>query len=182
MSRHLKIATEVAKLVDEKNRAYGDSVSATAAILGYLYPGGIPVAAYQDAALIIRTLDKLKRIATSEGRADTMGEDPWKDVVGYALRAVEMSSGYGYEELEPKVLASSTSLGTKDGWEEVIHLTDADIVECEEPTTAPYDTPNCYYTCTCNYTAAPGRREDYYCEKCFSNVTTPVYLATLEDE
>jgi len=30
-------------------------------------------------------LDKLKRIATAAGKSDPGGENPWRDIAGYAL-------------------------------------------------------------------------------------------------
>lgn len=80
------IAAGIASTVAEKNAAYGDSVTRSADIMRVLYPDGIPVAAYGDALLIVRVLDKLSRIATDR---DALGESPWRDIAGYALRACE---------------------------------------------------------------------------------------------
>lgn len=81
------IAAELAALVQRKSAAYGDSVTRSGEIMRILYPDGIPVTAYRDALLVVRVLDKLSRIATDR---DAFGEDPWGDVAGYALRAVEL--------------------------------------------------------------------------------------------
>lgn len=80
------IAADIAATVAEKNAAYGDSVTRSADIMRVLYPDGIPVSAYKDALLIVRVLDKLSRIATDR---DALGESPWRDIAGYALRACE---------------------------------------------------------------------------------------------
>ena len=80
------IAADIAATVAEKNAAYGDSVTRSAAIMQILYPDGIPVDAYKDALLVVRVLDKLSRIATDR---DALGESPWRDIAGYALLACE---------------------------------------------------------------------------------------------
>lgn len=79
------IAAEVAKLVEEKQAAYGDSFGRSGAVLDLLYPAGIPVEAYDDALAIVRVVDKLFRVATDR---DALGESPWRDIAGYALLAV----------------------------------------------------------------------------------------------
>ena len=83
-----KIAEEVGDLVAKKDRAYGNSLTASEAIMEQLYPKGIPVKAYRQALIVVRVVDKLKRIATDK---DAFGEDPWKDVAGYSLRAVQLN-------------------------------------------------------------------------------------------
>ena len=80
------IAAELAAVVERKSAAYGDSVTRSSQIMRILYPDGVPVTAYRDALLVVRVLDKLSRIATDR---DAFGEDPWGDVAGYALRAVQ---------------------------------------------------------------------------------------------
>jgi len=76
----------VGELVDEKARQYGGTSAKTAAIIAQLYPNGIPVHAYPDLLLMVRTLDKLSRIAQRgpDGK-DLGGESPWRDVAGYGL-------------------------------------------------------------------------------------------------
>ena len=77
-----RIAAELANLVAEKQRAYGDSVGRSEKIMAILYPDGISVEQYKDALPLIRVLDKLSRIATDR---DALGENPWKDISGYTL-------------------------------------------------------------------------------------------------
>ena len=125
------IGREIGKLVDEKSKAYGDAVGSTGAILKALYPEGIPVEQYTTAALIIRILDKLKRIATD---ADAFGEDPFADVAGYALRAVEMrrrSKAWGvvFENCEVMSAGGWDADGREVSDDEVIELSEADIIE-----------------------------------------------------
>jgi hypothetical protein len=83
----LDLATEIGKLVEEKNRAYGDSFAKTGDFLRLLYPNGIPPEKYGDALCIVRIFDKLKRIATDK---DALGESPYRDIAGYALLGLRM--------------------------------------------------------------------------------------------
>jgi len=76
----------VGALVDDKRRQYGDSAERVGRMMEVLYPNGVPRHAYGDALLIVRTLDKLCRIANrDEDNRDLGGESPWTDVSGYAL-------------------------------------------------------------------------------------------------
>ena len=77
-----KIASEIGKLVSDKNKAYGDSFGQASKILEVLYPKGIPVSGYRDALALIRVIDKLFRLANKK---DAFGESPWRDICGYAL-------------------------------------------------------------------------------------------------
>lgn len=76
------IATGLAELLVEKQRAYGDSFSRSQSIIKVLYPNGIPPSKYQDALTIIRVIDKLFRIATND---DPFEEDAWIDIAGYGI-------------------------------------------------------------------------------------------------
>ena len=71
--RYLQIAESVARLVIEKQAAYGDSFGRSGAVMAILYPEGIPPEAMEDALTIVRVLDKLFRIATDR---DALGESP----------------------------------------------------------------------------------------------------------
>lgn len=80
--KYEKIGKEIGKLVDEKNKAYGDSFSQSDKILKILFPNGIGPEAYNDLLTITRVIDKLFRIATDK---EAFGESPWKDIAGYAI-------------------------------------------------------------------------------------------------
>lgn len=80
-----QIGSDLGALLEEKQAAYGDVFSATPAIIGLLFPDGIPVLAYRDVLTIVRIVDKIGRICTAAGRGDPMGEDPWRDIAGYAM-------------------------------------------------------------------------------------------------
>lgn len=82
MKDYVAIATEVGKLIKEKQFAYGDSFSKSKQIINILYPDGISPDKYQDALTIIRIIDKLFRIANKK---NAFGESPYKDIAGYAL-------------------------------------------------------------------------------------------------
>ena len=80
-----KIATEIGKLVDKKNIAYGSSFLKSEKILKILYPNGIQPEQYKDMLAMTRIIDKLFRIAT---RKEAFGESPFKDIAGYGILGV----------------------------------------------------------------------------------------------
>ena len=81
-----RIATDIGKLCDEKNKHYGNSFAQSKEFLQLLWPNGVPVESYTDMLGIIRIFDKLKRIATSP---EAFGENPCSDVIGYALLMIK---------------------------------------------------------------------------------------------
>ena len=83
---YARIARETAELVIEKQAAYGDAFGKSGEVMKLLYPNGIPPEKLNDALTVVRVLDKLFRIATAR---DALGESPWRDILGYALLAVE---------------------------------------------------------------------------------------------
>ena len=85
MKDYPHIGSEVGKLVQEKQRAYGDSFTKAGQIMRVLYPDGIKPEGMDEALTVVRVLDKLNRIATAQGEADPMGESPWRDIAGYSL-------------------------------------------------------------------------------------------------
>jgi len=82
-----RIAAEIAKLVSEKNIAYGNSFGKSANLIKDLYPNGVSVDQYDDFLCVIRVIDKLFRIAT---RKKAFGESPWRDIVGYGILAISV--------------------------------------------------------------------------------------------
>lgn len=85
---YAKLALRVARLVEEKQLAYGDSFGKCGEFLKLLYPDGIPVEKYTDALCVVRIFDKLMRIATDK---DALGESPYADILGYALLGLRRS-------------------------------------------------------------------------------------------
>ena len=81
-----RIGTRIGKLVDKKNRAYGDSFNKSGAVLTTLYPDGIKPEQYTDMLCIIRILDKLFRIASQK---EAFGESPYGDIAGYGILGVK---------------------------------------------------------------------------------------------
>lgn len=77
-----RIAEEIGELVELKNEKYGDSFRKSGGILQVLYPDGVLPEQYDDMMAVVRIIDKMFRIATDR---DAMGENPWKDICGYAL-------------------------------------------------------------------------------------------------
>jgi hypothetical protein len=80
--KYERLALEIGKLVDTKQKAYGDSFSKAEEFLRILYPNGIRKHQYKDLLTIVRIFDKLMRIATDK---DALGESPFSDIVGYGL-------------------------------------------------------------------------------------------------
>lgn len=80
--RFQKIGTEIGKLVDKKNNAYGSSFEKSQKILEILYPNGVKPEQYKDMLAITRIVDKLFRVATSK---ESFGENPFTDIAGYGI-------------------------------------------------------------------------------------------------
>ena len=84
-NKYAAAALEVAELVARKQEAYGDAFTRSGEVLKILYPDGVSVDNYQELLTVTRILDKLFRISTNN---DSFNEDPWRDILGYALLAV----------------------------------------------------------------------------------------------
>lgn len=89
-----QIATEVGALVTEKNRAYGSSFSTVGEAMRLLYPQGIAPQQMENALLLTRIWDKMMRIATDR---TALGEDPFRDLIGYGILGVYMHQQEGQE-------------------------------------------------------------------------------------
>ena len=76
------LGTEIGKLVDEKNAAYGDSFAKCDQFLLLLYPRGVKPEQYSDMLALVRIFDKQMRIATNK---DALGESPFRDIAGYGI-------------------------------------------------------------------------------------------------
>jgi len=85
MKSYEEIGQEIGKLVDTKNKAYGNSFNKSCEILSILYPNGVSVDQYTDMLCLVRIIDKLFRIATQKSAFD---ESPYKDIVGYGVLGV----------------------------------------------------------------------------------------------
>lgn len=81
-TNYKELGGSIGELVEEKQKAYGDSFGRSGSIMRVLYPNGISVDKFDDALAIIRIVDKLFRIATDR---DALGESPFRDIVGYGL-------------------------------------------------------------------------------------------------
>ena len=82
MRDYVKTATEIGKLVEDKQDSYGDSFSKSEEIIKILFPNGVTAENYRDLLTITRIIDKLFRIAT---RKNAFSESPYRDIAGYAL-------------------------------------------------------------------------------------------------
>jgi hypothetical protein len=77
-----KEVDEIAEIIKKKNVAYGNSFGTSGDAWKILYPDGIKPEQYEDALLLARIWDKMKRLATNN---DPYGESPFVDIAGYAL-------------------------------------------------------------------------------------------------
>ncbi|MBN9614227.1 MAG: hypothetical protein J0G35_01505 [Acidobacteriales bacterium] len=82
-----QLGTDLGKLVEEKNAAYGSSFVVAGDFLRLLFPGGIPANRYDDALVLVRIFDKQMRIATDK---DAFGESPYQDIAGYGLLGLQL--------------------------------------------------------------------------------------------
>jgi hypothetical protein len=82
VSPYVRAAVRIGNLVARKNAAYGDSFARAPEIIRILYPDGIRPDQVDDLLAVVRILDKMSRIATDKS---ALGEDPWRDIAGYAL-------------------------------------------------------------------------------------------------
>jgi|TARA_R100000081_G_C4687699_1_gene100841 hypothetical protein len=82
MKEYKKIATEIGKLVADKNKAYGDSFGQGHKVLEILFPNGVKPDQFIDFLTITRIIDKLFRLANDK---EAFGESPWRDIAGYAI-------------------------------------------------------------------------------------------------
>ena len=83
------IAREIGELTQRKGRSYGDSAAGKCgAVLALLWPSGIPVERMDIVPVVSRIIDKLFRVA-NQPRA--FGEDPFRDIAGYALVGASMN-------------------------------------------------------------------------------------------
>lgn len=82
-----QLGTDLGKLLEEKNAAYGSSFAASGDFLRLLFPRGVPADRYDDALLMVRIFDKQMRIATDK---DAFGESPYQDIAGYGILGLHL--------------------------------------------------------------------------------------------
>lgn len=85
VSKYKNIALKIAALVETKQLAYGDSFGKCGDFLKLLYPDSVPIEKYVDMLAQIRIFDKLMRVANQK---EVLGENPWEDIMGYALLGI----------------------------------------------------------------------------------------------
>ena len=79
IDKYKRIGETIGKLVDEKNKAYGDSFNKCGEFLKILYPDGVKPDQYSDMLGQVRVFDKMMRSATAK---EALGENPWNDIAG----------------------------------------------------------------------------------------------------
>lgn len=97
MGRFEQVGKEFGKLVDEKQEAYGDSITKTGKLLRVFmedYNNGdgtytIPDVLIDHIALQVRVMDKQNRIF-SNPKGDLMSEKPYSDIIGYGMLGNEL--------------------------------------------------------------------------------------------
>lgn len=95
VNNYEKIAQEIGKLVEQKQRAYGNSVDVTEELFQVWLKRyqnkdntyTIPSELLSHLLLMVRMVDKINRIVTNP-KGDLMGENPYSDLVGYSLIGV----------------------------------------------------------------------------------------------
>ena len=76
-----QLGAQIGKLVDAKQKQYGDSFNRAGMVIRVLYPDGIKPEQYDDMLAIVRVIDKLFRIANgNQGE-----ENAYRDIAGYGL-------------------------------------------------------------------------------------------------
>jgi len=90
------IARDIASMVKEKNRGYGNAFQKVSHILSILFPNGIPTSKYHDVAVLVRVLDKICRIATANDK--DVKKDAWLDITGYGLLRLSEGDLNGVED------------------------------------------------------------------------------------
>jgi len=93
-----EIGEEVGKLVHDKRVAYGDSFGRSGECLRQMFPEGIKPSQYDDLLTIARILDKLFRLANDPSAFD---ENPYQDIVGYALLGMDRHNYSNDKDLGP---------------------------------------------------------------------------------
>lgn len=92
-------AFQLAQVLEQKRKSYGDSANISGKLLSVLYPYGIRPEQYGECGLIVRILDKLCRIATGKV---WFNEDGWMDLAGYAMLGWKMTKD-GQKMVETEV-------------------------------------------------------------------------------
>jgi hypothetical protein len=60
------VGAHIGRLVDSKNKAYGDSFSKSDEVLKLLYPNGVKPGEYKTLLMVTRIIDKLFTIAQAD--------------------------------------------------------------------------------------------------------------------
>jgi len=87
----IELASDIGKLVEEKNKAYGSAFDRAGDFLKVLYPEGIKPDQYKDMLCIIRVFDKLMRIATAYEGTEEKKVEAYSDLSGYGLLGLRAS-------------------------------------------------------------------------------------------
>lgn len=103
---YTEIGRAIGKLVDDKNRIYGDAFSKTGDFLKILYPDGIKPKDYNNVLALARVFDKIMRIANG----NQGNENAWNDLAGYGIlmsKEEERENIYVSTEQAPKSITEN---------------------------------------------------------------------------
>lgn len=101
MTQFEELAKEVAQLVDQKNEDYGNCYGVSSELLKLFAPDGIPPDKYNDIAILLRLVEKLKR-----GFGGEISRDLWVDIIGLGLNGLKL---YDDNNIEKSVLHNHSS-------------------------------------------------------------------------
>lgn len=81
------VAVEVSEAAIRKDMSYGSALDIAPKIMRELYPDGIlpSQSQFQEFQIISRIVEKLCRL--TRGDRNAFNENPWADILGYALHA-----------------------------------------------------------------------------------------------
>ncbi len=85
MTQFEELAKEVAQLVDQKNVEYGNCYTVAPELLKLFAPDGISPDKYNDIAILLRLVEKIKR-----GFGGEISRDLWQDIVGLGLNGLKI--------------------------------------------------------------------------------------------
>jgi hypothetical protein len=129
-----QLGTDLGKLLEEKNAAYGSSFAASGDFLRLLFPRGVPADRYDDALLMVRIFDKQMRIATDK---DAFGESPYQDIAGYGILGVQLHQQRKDSTTWPDTASADAATQSKAQPDSAVPLTGQQTTPNENESSAP---------------------------------------------
>jgi hypothetical protein len=129
-----QLGTDLGKLLEEKNAAYGSSFATSGDFLRLLFPRGVPADRYDDALLMVRIFDKQMRIATDK---DAFGESPYQDIAGYGILGVQLHQQRKDSTTWPDTASADAATQSKAQPVSAAPLTEPKTTPSENASSAP---------------------------------------------